>query len=143
MLIAKRLTCLSAPLGSQKANQPRRHPGSMNLFDRAPMLITGAMCAKEAMGTNLLPPKTICAYTSSAMNPQISCSFSNLQDSVISSFAVSKDANFAVLRHGQQDSKHQYVVHLFLVFVEVEAFFHTFLKIYTDYKLTTTIEFCS
>jgi hypothetical protein len=39
----------------------------MNLFDRAPMLITGAMCAKEATGMNLLPPKTICAYTSSAM----------------------------------------------------------------------------
>jgi hypothetical protein len=30
------------------------------------MLTTGAMCAKEAMGTNLLPPKTMCAYTSSA-----------------------------------------------------------------------------
>lgn len=67
MVRVKCLTCLSAPLGSQNANQPRRHPGSMNLFDRAPMLITGAMCAKEAIGTNLLPPKTICAYTSSAM----------------------------------------------------------------------------
>jgi hypothetical protein len=39
----------------------------MNLFDKAPMVITGEMCAKEAIGTNLLPPKAICAYTSSAM----------------------------------------------------------------------------
>jgi hypothetical protein len=39
----------------------------MNLLERAPMLITSAMCAKEAMGTNLLLLKTICAYTSSAM----------------------------------------------------------------------------
>lgn len=61
------LTCLSAPLGSQKANQPSRHPGSMNFFDSAPMVITGVICAKVAIGTNLLPPNTICAYTSSAM----------------------------------------------------------------------------
>jgi hypothetical protein len=39
----------------------------MNLFDRDPILITGAMCAKEAIGTNSLAPKTICAYTSSAI----------------------------------------------------------------------------
>jgi hypothetical protein len=39
----------------------------MNLFEIAPMVMTGAMCAYEAMGTNLLPPKTICAYTSSAI----------------------------------------------------------------------------
>jgi D-alanyl-D-alanine dipeptidase len=39
----------------------------MNLFEIAPMVMTGAMCAYDAMGTNSLPPKTICAYTSSAI----------------------------------------------------------------------------
>ena len=67
MVGVKCLTCFIVPLGSQNANQPRRHPGSMNLFDKAPMVITGEMCAKDAIGTNLLPPKAICAYTSSAM----------------------------------------------------------------------------
>jgi hypothetical protein len=39
----------------------------MNPFDRASILMVGAMCVKEATGTNLMLPKTICGYTSSAI----------------------------------------------------------------------------
>jgi hypothetical protein len=57
------------------------------------------------MGTNLLPPKTICAYTSSAMIgipkslavSAICTIFSDMQ------FCNQQDANFAVLKHGHEE----------------------------------------
>jgi hypothetical protein len=61
-----------------KLEQPTKNP-----FDRAPILMMGAMCAKEATGTNLLPPKTICAYTSCAITgipkPLAVSAISNIQ----------------------------------------------------------------
>lgn len=61
MKIFARPTCLREPRGSHMPIHPRRQPGTIKRFDRDPILMIGAKLAKETMGTNLLPPKAICA----------------------------------------------------------------------------------